>query len=149
MKQTKSMTQALSMEYDISMYKKKPFYSFIKRFADIVFSLTFMIVFSWLYVILYLIVKFGGPLSEKICKYIFHKIILGVKALHEAKIYHRDLKLDNIIIDDNINPKICDLDMYIYQQGKLKDQLDTKYYMPPNKLEGKEYLGDKADIYSL
>ncbi len=63
MKQTKSMTQALSMEYDISMYKKKPFYSFIKRFADIVFSLTFMIVFSWLYVILYLIVKFSskGP----------------------------------------------------------------------------------------
>ena len=98
---------------------------------------------------LYLIVKFGGPLSEKICKYIFHKIILGVKALHEAKIYHRDLKLDNIIIDDNINPKICDLDMCIYQQGKLKDQLGTKYYMPPNKLEGKEYLGDKADIYSL
>ena len=98
---------------------------------------------------LYLIVKYGGALRETICKYIFHKIILGVKALHEARIYHRDLKLDNIIIDDNFNPKICDLDMCIYQEGKLKDKLGTKSYMPPNKLEGNEYSGDKADIYSL
>ena len=57
MKQTKSMVEALSMEYDISMFKKKPFYSFIKRFADIILSLLVIIIFSWLFIILWLLVK--------------------------------------------------------------------------------------------
>ena len=57
MKQTKSMVQALSMEYDVSMFKRKPFYSFIKRIADIVLSSLVLICFSWLYLILWLLVK--------------------------------------------------------------------------------------------
>ncbi len=57
MKQTKSMVEALSMEYNISMFKKKPFYSFIKRFADIILSLLVIIIFSWLFIILWLLVK--------------------------------------------------------------------------------------------
>ena len=57
MKQTKSMRNALSMEYDISMYKRKITYSTFKRFCDIIFSLTFLILFSWLYLILIICVK--------------------------------------------------------------------------------------------
>ncbi len=113
MKQTKSMTQALSMEYDISMYKKKPFYSFIKRFADIVFSLTFMIVFSWLYVILYLIVKltskgpalFGheriGKNGKKFKMWKFRSMRVDNRPLEEIfnkeqlEEYNRDFKVTN------------------------------------------------------
>ena len=57
MKQTKSMAVALNMDYNVSMYKKKPIYSFIKRFADIIISLFFLILFSWLYVIIFIILK--------------------------------------------------------------------------------------------
>ena len=57
MKQTKSMRKALSMEYDISMYRRKITYSIFKRFCDIIFSLTFLILFSWLYLILIICVK--------------------------------------------------------------------------------------------
>jgi len=113
MKQTKSMTQALSMEYDISMYKKKPFYSFIKRFADIVLSLTFMIVFSWLYVILYLIVKltskgpafFGheriGKNGKKFKMWKFRSMRVDNRPLEEIfnkeqlEEYNRDFKVTN------------------------------------------------------
>ena len=113
MKQTKSMTQALNMEYDISMYKKKPFYSFIKRFADIVLSLTFMIVFSWLYVILYLIVKltskgpafFGheriGKNGKKFKMWKFRSMRVDNRPLEEIfnkeqlEEYNRDFKVTN------------------------------------------------------
>ncbi len=56
MKQTKSMKEALKIEYNISMYKRKPIYAFIKRFFDMFFSFLFMILFLWLYIIIALIV---------------------------------------------------------------------------------------------
>ncbi len=64
LKQTKSMIEALSMDYNVSLYKKKYFYSFIKRFLDIVNSLLFMILFSWLFLIIAIIIKLTskGPI---------------------------------------------------------------------------------------
>ena len=40
-----------------------------------------------------------GGFTERHAKFIFKKILLGVKALHEARICHRDLKLNNILLD--------------------------------------------------
>ena len=99
-----------------------------------------------------LIILIHEDLNEGICKLIFKKIVLGVQALHNAGIYHRDLKLDNIVIDNKYNPKICDYDHCTEQQGILKDtdkHHGTKAYMPYEILEGKEYSPEKADIYSL
>ena len=98
MKQTKSMTQALNMEYDISMYKKKPFYSFIKRCADIVLSLTFMILFSWLYIILYLIVK----LTSKGPAFFGHERI-GKNGKKFKMWKFRSMKVDNRPLDQIFN----------------------------------------------
>ena len=98
MKQTKSMTQALNMDYDISMYKKKPFYSFIKRCADIVLSLTFMILFSWLYIILYLIVK----LTSKGPAFFGHERI-GKNGKKFKMWKFRSMKVDNRPLDQIFN----------------------------------------------
>lgn len=38
----------------------------------------------------------------------FLKLIRGVEYLHKQQIIHRDIKLDNILIDKHLNPKICD-----------------------------------------
>ena len=47
--------------------KKKPIYSFLKRFGDILGSLLIIILFSWLYLILALLVKCTskGPIIYK------------------------------------------------------------------------------------
>jgi len=38
----------------------------------------------------------------------------GLMFLYDHKIVHRDLKLDNILMDENDNPIICDFGMAIY-----------------------------------
>lgn len=90
MKQTKSMKLALNMDYNVSMYKKKPFYSFIKRLADIVLSLILLILFSWLYVILWLLVK----LTSKGPAFYGH-VRVGKNGKHFKVWKFRSMKMDS------------------------------------------------------
>ena len=49
-----------------------------------------------------------GFREEEYAKLLFFRILLGIKACHEAKICNRDIKLENILLDETFNPKICD-----------------------------------------
>ena len=99
---------------------------------------------------LWKILSLSGGFEERYSKLIFKKILLGVKALHKAGIYHRDLKIDNIVIDNNYNPKICDFGFATDKKGILTDTCGTRDYNAPQKFEKKvEYSGEKADIFSL
>lgn len=50
-----------------------------------------------------------GYLKELEVLRIFIQILLGVHFMHENGIYHRDLKLNNILVFDELNFKIADL----------------------------------------
>ena len=91
----------------------------------------------------------SGSFEERYSKLIFKRILLGVQALHNAGIYHLDLKLENIVIDDACNPKICDFGFATDKDGQLTDIKGTKVYLPPQKLQKEKYSGIKADIFSL
>ena len=54
---SKSVKESLSMEYNVSIYKKKYIYSFIKRTFDILLSLIALILLSWLFLIIAILVK--------------------------------------------------------------------------------------------
>lgn len=60
---TKSVKEALSLNYSISMYKRKPLFSFIKRSFDIISSGLGLIILSPLFLLLIICVKLGskGP----------------------------------------------------------------------------------------
>jgi len=47
-------------------------------------------------------------INENIAFKIFYKIYSGLYTLHKANIVHRDLKLENILINDDGDIKICD-----------------------------------------
>lgn len=46
--------------------------------------------------------------SEGNCKIIIKELAHALKYLHERNIAHRDIKLENIILDEKIRPKIID-----------------------------------------
>ena len=94
-------------------------------------------------------VKYAQGFKEKHAKLIFQKILIGVQALHISGIYHLDLKLENIILDKDYNPKICDFGLATNDKGKLIDNIGTKGYKAPQIFELNGYKGEKADIFSL
>ncbi len=59
----KSVIESQSMTYDVSMYRRKPIYAFVKRFLDIVLSLTAILLLSWLFIILMIIIPFSVKAS--------------------------------------------------------------------------------------
>ena len=88
-------------------------------------------------------------LSERHAKVIFLKILKGVQSFHEAGICNRDIKSQNILVDENFNPKICDFGFADFNSTDLKEFLGTEKYAAPEMFYKKPYDGIKADIFSL
>ena len=66
-------------------------------------------------------------------------------------IVHRDLKLENIIVDDRNNIKLIDFGFSVttYPGQKLKVFCGTPNYMAPEICSRKEYCGFGADLWAL
>ena len=100
-------------------------------------------------------VYIGNMFCEKHAKYIFDKIIRGVQSLHEAKICHRNLNLQNISLSSNYTPKINNFSWATFFQDNngqsiiLNDVVGNVIEMTPQMHNNQPYKGDKADIFSL
>jgi hypothetical protein len=49
-----------------------------------------------------------GNISESVCAYILYQTLLGLAALHARNIVHRDIKSDNILLNDEGDLKLAD-----------------------------------------
>lgn len=104
----------------------------------------------------------GGELFERICnagrfsedeaRFFFQQLISGVSYCHAMKICHRDLKLENTLLDGSPAPrlKICD---FGYSKSSVlhsrpKSTVGTPAYIAPEVLSRKEYDGKLADVWS-
>jgi len=96
----------------------------------------------------YLYVKKTG-FNELYSKIIFHKILKGIQFCHQNNICHRDIKLENILFDENFNPKISDFGCACYNESNLSDNIGTIQYKSPEISNSMKYDGFKADIFNL
>ena len=91
-----------------------------------------------------------GKLSETVSKIIFKQLIEGLKYIHKKKIVHRDIKLDNILIDLTNTIKICDFGVSrkISKDEIMHEHCGTPAYIAPEIFENNGYTGFQCDIWS-
>ena len=74
----------------------------------------------------------------------------AVEYMHTRRVVHRDLKLENILIDEQLNLKIADFGFACYKSiDSLRSYRGTMTYMAPEIKEGKQYKGTQVDMFSL
>ncbi len=80
----------------------------------------------------------------------FQQLINCLFYLHSQNIAHRDVKIDNMLLDKNKDLKLIDFGLSTkYTDDSLLDQpCGTVVYAAPEVLEGKEYHGMLADVWS-
>jgi carbon catabolite-derepressing protein kinase len=92
-------------------------------------------------------------LTEDHARRYFRQLISAVKHCHSRGVFHRDLKLDNLLLDENDNLKVTDFGLsavknQIRPDGLLHTVCGTPSYVAPEILAKKGYDGAKADIWS-
>lgn len=101
----------------------------------------------------------GGDLMDYICarKYLsevctrkfIRQIISAVDYLHRIGILHRDLKIENLLLDKNLNIKLIDFGLSNYTKSELCiTQCGSPAYAAPELLAHKKY-GSKVDVWSI
>ena len=92
-----------------------------------------------------------NPQKELIIKNFFIQIFSAMSYIHKNHIAHRDIKLENILIDKNQQIKRIDFGFGMYNpEDKLQGFFcGTPNYMPPEIIVKKHYIGQKADLWSL
>ena len=92
-------------------------------------------------------------LTEAEARKYFHELMLGLACCHQNGIAHRDIKLENLLLDQNGVLKIADFGLSNFQPAGSTECLmetvcGTPNYVAPEVILGKPYNGFIADIWS-
>lgn len=104
----------------------------------------------------------GGELFERICnaghfsedeaRFFFQQLVSGVSYCHSMQVCHRDLKLENTLLDGSPAPRLKICDFGYSKSSVLHSQpnstVGTPAYIAPEVLLRKEYDGKIADVWS-
>ncbi|XP_020918428.1 serine/threonine-protein kinase SIK2 isoform X2 [Sus scrofa] len=92
-----------------------------------------------------------GRLNESEARRKFWQILSAVDYCHGRKIVHRDLKAENLLLDNNMNIKIADFGFgNFFKSGELlATWCGSPPYAAPEVFEGQQYEGPQLDIWSM
>ncbi|KAE9615107.1 putative protein kinase CAMK-CAMKL-CHK1 family [Lupinus albus] len=94
-----------------------------------------------------------SKLKEDVAFKYFRQLINAVDFCHSRGVYHRDIKLENLLLDENENLKVSDFGLSALNESKWQDGLlhtacGTPAYVAPEVIKRKGYDGARADIWS-
>ena len=99
-------------------------------------------------------IQCGGCLPAPIARYYARQLVEAVLAMHQAGVCHRDLKLDNLVLDSDFNLKVIDFGLACSVNGTTgggfcDNNCGTEGYKAPEITAGIRYQPVVADLFSL
>ncbi|XP_069793257.1 NUAK family SNF1-like kinase 1 isoform X2 [Narcine bancroftii] len=100
---------------------------------------------------LYDFVNEHHKLSECEARKAFRQIVSAIRYCHKKGIVHRDLKLENILLDENFNVKLADFGLSnLYHKDRLLETYcGSPLYASPEIVNGFPYHGPEVDCWAL
>ena len=83
-------------------------------------------------------------LDDRFFRLICNKIAMALHKLHSAKVAHRDIKIENIMITHDFRVKLVDFGFGIPLSGRdgssfMKSRKGTRMYRAPEIVKGDDY----------
>ena len=92
-----------------------------------------------------------GAVTEILARKWFLQVADAVRYMHNLDITHRDLKLENLLLDSDNNIKICDFGFTKQESSKClsKTYCGSKSYAAPEILLGRPYQPSHSDVWAM
>jgi len=93
----------------------------------------------------------SGTVSEDEARPILRKILNALVYLHSNRICHRDIKLENVLLDADLNPKLIDFGFSSFEHEQSNQTLfcGTPNYMSPEIVSKMPYSGAQSDSWAF
>ncbi|KAH3669325.1 hypothetical protein OGAPHI_001446 [Ogataea philodendri] len=96
------------------------------------------------------LIEIKSDMTELECRYIFFQCCSAMAHLHSHGVVHRDIKDENIIVDNNYVVKLIDYGSAAYaRNGPFGVFVGTIDYAAPEVLNGKPYEGKPQDVWAM
>ena len=101
-------------------------------------------------------IKVSGSLPKPIVQVYVQQLIKAMSSMHQAGVCHRDLKLENLVLDDNFNLKLIDFGFACSLSGSSgsgfcegSEKVGTQGYMAPEIMMECSYQPTVTDTFAL
>ncbi|EQC42332.1 CAMK/CAMKL/NUAK protein kinase [Saprolegnia diclina VS20] len=88
-------------------------------------------------------------LASSDARRIFDQVVAGLHQLHQCGFAHRDISLENILLDEHGDCKLCDFGLAVPAHETSDAVVGKPYYMAPEVYAGRPYDPAAADMWSL
>jgi len=88
-----------------------------------------------------------GKFSERRARFYAAQVLLGLEHVHSKSVIYRDMKLENVLLDQSGHCRLSDLGLAVVTTVKIKGYAGTPGYTSPEMIRNKLY-GPATDIFS-
>ena len=91
-----------------------------------------------------------GAMGEDAGRFFLSQLLDTLEYIHQNDIAHRDLKIDNMLIDEELNIKLLDFGLSAQTKTRgLTDSVGTPFYMAPELHDERPHNGTEVDVFAL